>query len=143
VFECGPQWRRDRTQLKAGVISDDHLWPVHHMQGNAISRLDATGRQSTCETFGFSGKPLIAPGLAMENKSRACRSRPRLVRQGAHWVRIHFAGSPFAAVGRKAGPSELRRDVRSGENGYDCSRTAKDVTKAEVAKTGDLCRGPI
>src|SRR6267378_802700 len=50
-FEGSSQWRRDRTQLEAGIVGDHHFGPVHHMNGDAITGPDAARRQSACKAY--------------------------------------------------------------------------------------------
>lgn len=47
-LECGPQRYSGSAQLEAGIIGHDHLGPVHHVQGDAVSR--SSGR---CVAWGL------------------------------------------------------------------------------------------
>jgi hypothetical protein len=58
------------------------------MKGDAITRSDATRRQSARKAFGFGRKPFVSPDLFVKDESRTFWPRLRLVHQSTHW--IHF-----------------------------------------------------
>ncbi|WP_198026582.1 hypothetical protein [Bradyrhizobium sp. ARR65] len=84
-FECGSERRRDRSQVKTGIIGNNKFRPVHHVKHHAIARPDAACRHSARNRFGFAEDPLVGPGLLVKDESCAPGSGLRLRHQSVEW----------------------------------------------------------
>jgi hypothetical protein len=98
-FESDIQRSRDNPYSKAGVISNDELSQVLHMQSDAITFPKATRDQSIRKAFDFSGQSFVSPYFFVDDKSNVSSACFDTMVQSSCRRHSHF---PFRAASKAA-----------------------------------------